>query len=101
MQHYTNAEDLDRIIHDNKAVLLQFGSASCMPCTAIAAKLDAWGKHHPDVLTYYISVDEYPDLAAQRNVLSVPTAVLYINGMYALEETGHFSLEEFLVGGLT
>lgn len=96
MKNHIKNEDINKIIRENKAVILQFGSSSCMPCIAIEAKLDTWGKNHPDVVMRYISIEQFPSLAAQRNILSAPTVVLYVNGKRTLKEAGHFSLDAFL-----
>ncbi|MGN0240185.1 MAG: hypothetical protein ACI4CS_00710 [Candidatus Weimeria sp.] len=57
---------------------------------------NAWGAGHPEVSIRYIPIEEYPEAAAQRNILSAPTVCLYLNGKPALQQAGYFSLEEFL-----
>lgn len=89
-------EDIDKLIAENKAVILQFGTSTCTPCVAIKAKLDKWGTEHSSIIMRYISVEEYPEVAAQRDVLSAPTVRLYVEGKLLLEKSGYFSLEEFL-----
>lgn len=96
MQNLLENEDIDHLITNNKAVILQFGTFQCTPCIAIKAKLDQWNLKHTDVIMRYISIEDYPEAAAQHDILSSPTICLYIDGKLLLKESGYFSLEEFL-----
>ncbi len=96
MRNLETDENPDQMVATNKAVILQFGTAACAPCAAIRLKLDRWGREHPEVLMRYISVEDHPMIAAQRGILSAPTVCLYILGKKALQESGYFSLDEFL-----
>lgn len=96
MYNLSKNEDVDTLISENKVVILQFGTESCAPCKAIKMKLDEWGAKHPDILIRYIPVEQFPETAAQRNVLSSPSLFLYVNGKCTLKEAGYFSLEDFL-----
>lgn len=87
---------IDELIRTNAVVIIQFGTETCAPCKAIREKLNAWGTDHPEVTIRYIPIEEYPEAAAQRNILSAPTVCLYLNGKPALQQAGYFSLEEFL-----
>ena len=40
------------------------------------------------------SIDEQPELAAQNDVLSFPTVVVYVEGQVSIRESGYFSLDE-------
>ncbi len=89
-------EDIHTLIHQNSLVILQFGSETCMPCHAIHQRIDCWQKKYPDVLTRYVSIEEYPERTAQLAVFSVPAVLVYAEGHEALRETGYFSLDEIL-----
>ena len=96
MRYLAKNENIEDLVHENRVMIIQFGIITCAPCAAVAAKLDAWGKQHPEVPMRYISVEEYPNLSAQRGIFSTPAVCLYIDGKCALKAAGYFSLEEFL-----
>lgn len=77
-------------------VLVQFGSATCLPCHAIRGKIDAWVAKRDDAKALYVSVEDHPEETAQADVLSVPTVRLYVEGKLAIEKTGYFSLDRIL-----
>ncbi len=96
MQTLGREENIRALIQRHPAVILQFGTATCAPCTAIRRKLDQWGARHPDVQLRYIPIEAYPELAAQEGILSAPTVCVYIAGKLTLQKAGYFSLEELL-----
>ncbi len=95
-------EQLEDIIASSPLALLQFGTQSCAPCGALRQKIDSWLDErektpgHLPLAAVYISLDEYPALAAQADVLSAPTLRFYADGQLWAEAAGYFSLEQFL-----
>lgn len=95
-------EQLEDIISSSPLALLQFGTQSCAPCGALHQKIDSWlderekVPEHLPLAAVYISLDEYPALAAQADVLSAPTLRFYADGQLWAEAGGYFSLEQFL-----
>ena len=77
-------------------LILQFGSQSCAPCKAIHARLDRWLDLHPAVCGVYVPIEDFPQLAAQNQVFTVPTVLVYVDGRCTLRESGYFSLDELL-----
>ncbi|SES90870.1 Thioredoxin [Pseudobutyrivibrio sp. C4] len=87
-------ETIQELVSKHSIVLLQFSSKACTPCVAIRQRIEAWLSSHEQVEARHISIDEYPELAAQNDVLSFPTVVVYIDGQVAIRESGYFSLDE-------
>lgn len=96
MRYFAKDENIKKLIHANRVVIMQFGNNSCAPCAAVMAKLEAWRKKHSEVPMYYIPVEEFPNLSAQHGIFFIPAVCLYIDGKCALKIAGYFSLEEFL-----
>ncbi len=90
-------ETIQELVSKHSIVLLQFSSKACTPCVAIRQRIEAWLSSHEQVEARHISIDEYPELAAQNDVLSFPTVVVYVEGQVAIHESGYFSLDEIFV----
>ena len=102
MREFAPGERLEDVIAQAPLALLQFGTQSCAPCGALHQKIDSWLDErektpgHLPLAAVYISLDEYPALAAQADVLSAPTLRFYAEGQLWAEAAGYFSLEQFL-----
>ena len=68
-----NSEQVADFITSNEFCILQFGSASCMPCKAIYHRLQDWNR----IPCAYISVEENREYCAQHDVFTVPTLQFY------------------------
>lgn len=96
MINFTKNDDLNKIISDNNIAIIQYGTATCMPCHSIKNKITTWQKNYKDVAAYYISLEENMEIAAQRGILSAPTVEVYIEGKLSIQKSGYFSLDEIL-----
>lgn len=77
-------------------VILQFGTKTCTPCLALAAKLKEWSSQHPETEVIYIPVERFTEESAQMGVLSSPSVMTYIDGQLCQKESGYFSLDSIL-----
>ena len=59
-------------------------------------KLQQDSRLRSNVNTIYVSIEKFPDLAAQNGVLSAPTVALYWEGRELLKQSGYFSHDLFL-----
>lgn len=96
MINFTKKDDLNKIISDNAIAIIQYGTATCMPCHSIKNKIISWQEDNKDVAAYYISLEENMEIAAQRGILSAPTVEVYIEGRLSIQKSGYFSLDEIL-----
>ncbi len=63
-------------------ILVDFWAEWCGPCRMVAPILDEIGQEHPDKLRIgKLNVDENPTLAAQHDVMSIPTMILFHEGV--------------------
>ena len=42
MINFTKKDDLNKIISDNAIAIIQYGTATCMPCHSIKNKIISW-----------------------------------------------------------
>ncbi len=94
MEVLLKIENLESLIQQSKVLILQFGTSTCTPCVAIKQKIDNWSKDHINVTCKYISIEEFPEIAAKQDVFSAPTILVFVEGKMTIRETGYFSLDE-------
>ena len=76
-------EDLDVVLEEagDKLVIVDFYAEWCGPCKQLAPKMEALAaKAAGKVLFYKVDVDQSRELAAAKEVSSMPTMQLYRNG---------------------
>ena len=76
------------VLHCEKKVLLDFWASWCGPCRMLSPVIDEIAKKRPDIKVGKINVDEQPDLAAQFQVMSIPTLVVIQNGRVVNQSIG-------------
>lgn len=96
MKEYDSSYTLQEKIEQDGILIVQFGSASCQPCAALWQRISLWQEAHGDVEALYVSIERYPQLAAQNGIFTVPAVLVYVKGRLTLRESGCFSLELLL-----
>ena len=70
-------KDFDRTINDNDIVLLDFWASWCGPCRQFAPVFEAMSEQHPDIVFAKINTEEERDIAAQFQIRSIPTLMVF------------------------
>lgn len=78
----------NEVTHAEKTVLLDFWAPWCGPCRMVSPVIDEIAAERTDIRVGKINVDEEPELAAQFNVMSIPTLVVMKNGRIVNEAMG-------------
>jgi thioredoxin 1 len=98
--HTTDAAFDSDVVKSEQPVLLDFWAEWCTPCKMIAPILDVIADEYKDRLRVVkLNIDENPRAAANYNVRSIPTLLLFRDGTVAAQQVGAFSksqLEAFL-----
>jgi len=76
------------VLEAKTPVLVDFWAEWCKPCKAIASSLEEISRERPDVAIVKIEADKNRDLAAELNVRSIPTLILFKDGKSVAIHTG-------------
>lgn len=74
-------ENFERdVIQSDVPVLVDFYATWCGPCKMMVPVLEELSREHETCHIGKIDIDQYPDLAQEFQVMSVPTFFLFENG---------------------
>lgn len=76
------------VLQADVPVLVDFWATWCGPCRALAPQLEKLAAQRPDLKIVKVDIDENPGLAADYDVMSVPTVALVIGGQHVHSLTG-------------
>ena len=71
-----NKENFNEIINTEKTILIDFFATWCGPCRMVSPIVDEIAEEHPEYLVAKVDVDQNPELAAQYQIMSIPTLVV-------------------------
>jgi thioredoxin 1 len=71
------SKDFDTTITGNDIVLLDFWASWCGPCRQFAPVFEAMSEQHPDIVFAKINTEEERDIAAQFQIRSIPTLMVF------------------------
>ena len=73
-------ENFDEVIKSNGLILIDFWAEWCGPCKRVSPILDEISKEH-GILVGKLNIDENPLKPAEYSVTSIPTMVLFEDGV--------------------
>ncbi len=86
------ALDFDKLIQQDKPVLVDFYATWCSPCMAMMPMLEALQAEMADNLhVVKIDVNEHTSLAVAQRVLGVPTLILFWRGRELWRHAGEIA----------
>lgn len=77
----------DEIVKDG-IVLIDFWAAWCGPCRMFAPIFERASERHQDVKFTKVDTEAEPDLAAKYSITSIPTLVIYRDGIPIFGQPG-------------
>ncbi len=84
------------VMESDKPVLLDFWASWCGPCRMVSPIVDEIAEETPAIKVGKVNVDEQRELAAQFNVMSIPTLVVIKDGKIANQMLGARSKQEII-----
>ena len=88
-------EDLKKEIDTNEAIMVYFGGDYCGVCNVLKPKIKKlFTKEFTKIKQIYISIDEFPQTAAQFNVLIMPTILVFFDQKEFIRQSRHISIQE-------
>lgn len=86
--HITKENFTAEVVNSDRAVLLDFWATWCGPCRMVGPLVEEIAAEHPEIKVGKINVDEQPELAAQFQIMSIPTLMVVKNGQITQRVVG-------------
>jgi thioredoxin len=90
LQDVSDANFQAEVIESETPVLVDFWAPWCGPCRVVAPVLEEIAGERPDLRIVKLNVDDNQQTAAQYDVLSIPTMILFKNGQVAKKIIGAY-----------
>lgn len=88
-------EQLAHCIAEHSALLVWFSTAGCRVCKDLKPRLAALIREtYPRIALFEVDCDRNRATAAQQQVFTVPTLLLFLDGREQLRRSRHISLAE-------
>jgi thioredoxin len=75
----TSKEQLESVIANNSAVIIDFYAAWCEPCKQLSPVLDTISADKTNVKICKVNVEDNSDISSKYDIRSIPTMVYYHN----------------------
>ena len=86
--HVTSADFQEKVLNADKPVLVDFWASWCGPCRRLGPVLEKIGESSKGFDVAKINVDEEQALAAQYQIMSIPTVLLFQGGKVVAQSVG-------------
>ncbi len=88
INNVTDANFQAEVLEADTPVLVDFWAPWCGPCRMVAPVLEEIAGERDDLRIVKLNIDENQQTAAQYEVLSIPTMILFRNGQVATKVVG-------------
>ncbi len=88
IKHVTDGDFQAEVLENEQPVLVDFWAPWCGPCRVVHPVLEEMDSERDDLKIVSINVDENQQTAANYEVLSIPTMILFKDGAIAKKVVG-------------
>ena len=87
-------ENFEEAIKEGK-VLVDFYAVWCGPCRMMHPVIEQVANSHPELKVIKVNVDEHEEIARNYGIMSIPTLILFENGVLKQKNIG-FTQQEVI-----
>ena len=87
-------ETFNKILNDEKPVLVDFHAEWCGPCKMMAPELRRFAETHKDVRVLKVDIDKNRATAEHFNIQGVPTLILFKKGKVLWRQSGAMNAQQ-------
>jgi len=80
MLEFTNVEDFDQVVTENKVVLVEFWADWCGSCKAFGMLLENMENNFPSVVFAKVNIEQASELAMRYSIASLPSLFCFHEG---------------------
>ena len=96
MKSISSAEEYTNFVKNNRASILYFSTDECNVCKVLKPKLEHFlTEKFPKIEARYINTLHMNKIAAENNVFTVPTIILFFEGKDYLRKSRNINFDEF------
>ena len=77
----TNENFENEVLNSDKTTIVDFYADWCGPCKMMSPIIDKIAEENTDIKVGKLNVDNAQDIAVKYNVMSIPTIVVFKNGI--------------------
>jgi thioredoxin 1 len=69
------------VLKADKPVIVDFWAEWCGPCRMVSPILEEVANEHPEIYVVKVNVDAHPEVARDFDVVSIPTLIVFEDGI--------------------
>lgn len=86
----------ENVLKNDKPILIDFWASWCGPCQMQSPIIDEIDKEAEGITVAKVNVDEEPELASKYGIMSIPTILVFKDGICASTNVGLHSKQQLL-----